>query len=97
MARKVLFKASFLKTFDALTQDEKSSAVKAVEAIQAQPSHGFAAPGLGIKKLRTKGKSCLFEARANLDLRILWVLDDEDIVFVQVGNHDDVKRFIKNL
>ena len=49
--------------------------------------------GLGLKQSR---KPC-WEVRAGLDLRILCVLEGDFVNFVLVGNHEDIRRYLKHL
>lgn len=49
--------------------------------------------GLRIKKIGPN----TFEARVNDKIRIVWVRKDDTIYFTLIGNHDEVRRFIKNI
>jgi hypothetical protein len=50
--------------------------------------------GLGLRKLNPSG---IWEARAGLSLRALFRLEKDEVTFVFLGNHDDVKRFLSSL
>lgn len=52
--------------------------------------------GLRIKKLHEGPAGKVFEARVSLDLRLLWVEDQENVWFSMVGSHDVVRRFIRS-
>jgi len=50
--------------------------------------------GLGLRKIHSAG---YWEARAGLSLRAVFRLDKYEAVFVFLGNHDEVKRFLSSL
>lgn len=49
--------------------------------------------GFGLKKITSK----LWEIRSGLFQRILYWRSKEEITFTFVGNHDEVRRFLKHL
>jgi len=49
--------------------------------------------GLGLKRLRED----FWEVRKGIKARILFRWKSDLIEFVLAGNHDDVKRFLKNI
>jgi len=54
--------------------------------------------GLGLKKLFSRvGLGAVFEARVSLALRILFTVYEEVVTFLTVGDHDEVRRFIRSL
>lgn len=99
MPLRVVFKAPFQKAFDKLGRSEQILVLKALEELDAYFKHGTAAHGLGIKKLYESGGEKTFEARVSLDLRIVWVQtkEKEEAVMALLGNHDEVRRFIRDL
>lgn len=97
MPLRYTFKSAFRKAFGQLPVQKQTLALKALEAIRQYLETGTSAHGLGIKKLYDHGHAKTFEARVTIDLRILWVQTEEEAVFALLGNHDDVRRFIKNL
>ena len=50
--------------------------------------------GLGLRKLHPAG---LWEVRAGLSLRAIFQMDRDQAVFLFLGNHDEVKRFLSTL
>jgi mRNA-degrading endonuclease YafQ of YafQ-DinJ toxin-antitoxin module len=50
--------------------------------------------GLGIRKLHRSG---IWEARIGLGLRLVFGLQPSLLTLVRVGNHEDVKRFLREL
>jgi hypothetical protein len=49
--------------------------------------------GLGIKHLR----GTLWEARSGIKIRVLYDLSADQLTFILVGSHDDVKNFLKRI
>lgn len=47
--------------------------------------------GLGLKKLR----GAVWEVRIDLHLRIVFAMEADLLSFLLVGNHDDVRRFLR--
>ncbi|MBI4431871.1 MAG: hypothetical protein HY592_00080 [Candidatus Omnitrophica bacterium] len=91
------YKSDYLKRFDALEAAQQRLVVFADEEIRRFYEKGAASYGLHVKKLHAGGGGEVFEARASRSLRILWVRKDKAIIFVLVGNHDDVRRYLRNL
>lgn len=90
---KFYYKPVFLKALDKLIPSEQELALKTDVAIKHYLETGKASFGLRMKQLRQKA----FEARLNDRLRIVWVKESEEITFALLGNHEEVRRFIKNL
>jgi mRNA-degrading endonuclease YafQ of YafQ-DinJ toxin-antitoxin module len=84
----------FLREFDKLTAAEQQEVLRALEALIAHLNSRQPLPkGLGIKKLTRS----FWEARAGLQLRIVYSIDAGLIRLITVGNHNDVERFLRNL
>ena len=58
----------------------------------------FASPkqhaGLGLRKVNPKG---YWEIRVGLDLRVVFRLQKSEATLVMVGNHDEVRRYLRNV
>jgi mRNA-degrading endonuclease RelE of RelBE toxin-antitoxin system len=93
MSIAVRFKRSFLQSFYKLPDEKQRLVVKAVEAVKIYLESGRAPYGLRIKKL----SQSTFEARITIDMRLVWVSCGGEVIFALLGNHDDVRRFIRNL
>ena len=63
------------------------SALRRLEQVFGRP-HLHA--GLGIRPV-----SRYLEMRAGLDLRVLFFRDEGDLFLVCVGNHDEIRRYVK--
>ena len=88
---KVLYKSAYLKAFDRLDRSDQALVAKADELLREYLATSKAPFGLRIKQLR----SGLFEARVSDRLRIVWVKGADDVSFALLGNHEEVRRFIK--
>lgn len=92
---RISFKGPFQKAFDAHPREKQLLVVKALEALEQFFKTGQAGYGLRVKKLYGRGLEKTFEARVSLDLRLVWVQTKEEAVFVLLGDHGEVQRFIK--
>ncbi len=87
------FDASFqrsLKRFDPLQQLEIKRRIDLFIRASATPHLPV---GFGLTKLR----SPLWEIRSGLPQRILFWRTKDEVRFTFVGNHDEVRRFLKHL
>jgi hypothetical protein len=50
--------------------------------------------GLGLRKLHPAG---IWEVRLGLNIRVLFRLLPDEAIFLFMGTHDEVKRFLKSL
>lgn len=88
------FKKSFtrsIKKLPAKNKEEiKQLAFKIIDLVSTgkKPSKGH-----GLTRLRKD----YWEARATIRERVLFKLTDDCIHFILVGNHNDVKRFLKSI
>ena len=88
------FKPSFERSIKSLPQSErtdvKDAALKLIDVLSKDRQIH---QGLGLKRLTRD----FWEARKGIKARILFRWTGDLIEFVLAGNHDDVKRFLKNL
>ncbi|MFA6141760.1 MAG: hypothetical protein WC738_00500 [Candidatus Omnitrophota bacterium] len=88
------FKASFDRSIKRLSDDAKIDIKKAIFEILDLVSTGkTASKGQGFTRLRKD----YWEARTTIRERILFKLTDDLIQFMIVGNHEDIKRFLKRI
>ena len=81
----------FKKQFEKLPKNEKekvSSAIK--EFIRSLAEQKFSS-GLGFKKISNNQ----YEIRADIRVRIAMRLEEDTFTCVLLGNHDEIKRYIK--
>ena len=91
-------RVDFLKSFDrsqtALPQEKQEKIKEIVTKIIRFANRDFqASHGLRVKKLT----SSIFEARADIHLRLLFELKQGCLIFILAGNHEDIKRYLRNL
>ena len=52
--------------------------------------------GLGLKKLNHGHGGAVLEARISRARRLLFIVRQDVVLFAMVGNHEDVRRFIRS-
>ncbi len=88
------FKPSFERSIKSLPPSEKTEVKEAAAQLMDVLARDRQAPqGLGLKRLRED----FWEVRKGIKARILFRWKSDLIEFVLAGNHDDVKRFLKNI
>ena len=87
------FDASFARSLKRLQPLQQLDIKQRIDVfIRALDAHQLPA-GFGLTKLAPK----LWEVRCGLAQRILCWRSDEEIRFTFVGNHNEVRRFLKHL
>ncbi|MBI5701788.1 hypothetical protein HZC34_08125 [Candidatus Saganbacteria bacterium] len=86
-------KNSFKRIFKKLPIEKQEKTLEAIHALIAYYESGIKAEGLGLKYLRDD----VWEIRSSLKDRILFSLAGDIAIFLIVGNHDDIHRYLKNL
>jgi len=87
------YKASFDKTFKKLGRERQQGVKKAVSALIDFFESGEKASDLGLKQLRGD----FWEIRSGIRDRIIFAFNDNVVRFVIIGNHDEIRKFLKNL
>lgn len=88
------FKPSFDKSVKSLHGKEKEEIKHAaLQAIDILSQDRIIHKGIGLKRL----KGDFWEIRKGLKARILFRWEKDLIEFVIAGNHDDIKRYLKNI
>jgi len=88
------FKTSFDRSVKHLPDDAKIEIKKSVfEIIDIVATGKTPSRGQSLKRLHKD----YWEARMTIRQRILFKLTDDLIQFLIVGNHEDIKRFLKRL
>jgi len=93
--KKFLYKKAFLRAFDRCKESEEKLIITADKEIRHYYLEQNAPFGLRIKKLFENKEGKTFEARVSDKIRLLYAESEEVIAFAFLGNHDEVKRFIK--
>lgn len=50
--------------------------------------------GMGLRKIHSSG---IYEARIGLGLRLVFGYQQNSVTLHRVGNHDEIRRYLKNL
>lgn len=87
---RITFAPAFRKQLGKLDPQAKGTAKAAAEKVIDFYEGGAKASGLGVKRLRGN----VWEARAGLRIRILYLLSGDELTFVLAGTHEDVRRFL---
>jgi mRNA-degrading endonuclease YafQ of YafQ-DinJ toxin-antitoxin module len=87
----------FTGRFRGLAHKLQADRQKELEEVLQRLSATFGQPhlhsGLGIRRLR----GSYFECRLDRDLRLVFKLDGNTLVLALLGDHNDVRRFIKDV
>lgn len=85
------FKPSFDRRFRKLTRQRREKARAAIESILAYLDRWSPLrPGMGLKNFHRN----YWEIRVDIHDRIIFELTDR-VIFWVVGNHDEIRRFMK--
>ena len=89
---------SFLDRFRrqcrAASSQDRAAILKLILDLEIALANPHEHSGLGLRKLHPAG---FWEIRAGLSLRAIFRLDKDQAIFVFLGNHDEVKRFLNSL
>lgn len=91
MPRQIVTKVKFEAAYRHLPENEKRLVDKALENFQKYLDTGEIPGGLGVKHLGRR----TYEFRAGLALRIIYVVEGEQIILALLGSHDEVRRFLR--
>ncbi len=83
---------SFKRRFNKLETEKQQSVKEAINKFINLYEIGINPEGLGLKKLRNN----LWEIRSSLKDRLLFRINDDIAEFLIVGNHDDIRRYLKS-
>ena len=90
----ISFLDRFRRQCRAASSQDRAAILKLIldlEIVLAKPQEHS---GLGLRKIHPSG---YWEARAGLSLRAVFWLGKDEVAFVFLGNHDEVKRFLSSL
>jgi hypothetical protein len=89
---------SFLKRFRtqcrSLGPPEQGGILRALMDLETALANPQEHRGLGLRKLHPTG---IWEIRVGLSLRALFRVSEGEAVFVFLGTHDEVRRFLRDL
>ena len=85
---KLSYTERFKKAFNRLTNAEQIQFKNKMSLFIENVLH----PSLRTKKI--KGHQDLYESSINMDIRIIWYFENEElIILVDIGHHDILKKF----
>ena len=84
---------SFDRSFRKLSAERREKVAEAVEAFLDFYGTGIRPSGLGLKKLRND----FWEIRADLSTRIIFLLEKDCVTFALAGDHEEIRRFLREL
>jgi len=82
---------SFGRAYKKLTPQQQTTVDKAIAHLESSFGRPHLDAGIGLRPF-----GGYFEFRAGLGLRVLFVVQQSDPVLVVVGDHDAIRRFVKN-
>ena len=86
----------FGKSLHRRSPQDRLRTAEAIEQIIGYFETRHPPAGLGLRKLFSReGLGAVFEARATIALRVLFVVQHDAVTFLMVGDHDEVRRFIR--
>lgn len=89
---KYIFPPSFERSVKKLDYSKRNLIIGTVQKFIKNMDDGINPGGMGLKRL----KHNIWEIRANIKDRIIFDYNNDTIVFVLAGNHNDISRFLKN-
>ena len=87
------YKSSFDKVFKKLGLSRQEKVIDAISILIDFFENRKKAKGLGLKNLREN----YWEIRVNVKHRIIFTLEKDKVAFIIVGNHDEIKKFLRNI
>lgn len=88
MRYQITYSDRFKKSYKKLTAREQKLVQDKIMILSENPLH----PSLRVKRI--KGTADLFECSVNMDIRVIWYYEgDEIILLLDVGHHDILNKF----
>lgn len=92
MAKSLLIDSAVFRRLKDLPKSEKTECLLALCELSETFGHPHVHTGLGIRKLGAN----LFECRAGLSRRFIFLNRSDDLFVSFLGNHDEVKALLKS-
>jgi mRNA-degrading endonuclease RelE of RelBE toxin-antitoxin system len=89
--KSIVILPSFERSLKRLSPLERKQTTETLEAFNAMLISGYFPAGLGFKKINHDK----YELRATIRLRIVIKSDGDTYYLVLVGNHDEVRRYLR--
>lgn len=88
MRYQITYSDRFKKSYKKLTVREQKLVQDKIMILSENPLH----PSLRVKRI--KGTADLFECSVNMDIRVIWYYEGEEIILLlDVGHHDILNKF----
>ena len=88
------FKPSFDRSVKSLHGREREEVkIVAMQAVEMLSQDKVIHKGIGLKRL----KGDIWEIRKGIKARILFKWEGDLVEFILVGDHEDIKRYLKNI
>jgi hypothetical protein len=84
----------FLRAWAEVSRDERAAVCRGLLGLEAALRQPHAHRGAGLRKLHPSG---VWEVRIGLALRALFLVREDAATFVFLGDHDQVRRFLRDL
>ncbi|HAH20764.1 MAG: hypothetical protein A2Y00_02745 [Omnitrophica WOR_2 bacterium GWF2_43_52] len=90
--RNIVILPSFERSLKKLTPQEKKQTAESLETFNGMLAFGHFPTGLGFKKINHDK----YELRVTIRLRVVMKIEGDACYLVLVGNHDEVRRYLRN-
>ncbi len=84
----------FQKDVRELRPDQRAALFEVLLSLSAAVGNPHLHAGLGMRKLHRSG---IWETRLGLGLRLVFALAGEEATLVRVGNHEEIRRYLRTL
>jgi len=89
--KQIVILSSFERSLRRLTPEQKKQVAESLEVFNQFLVSGYMPSGLGFKKINHDK----FEFRVDIRIRVILKVEGNEYYLVLVGNHDDVRRYLK--
>ena len=88
----IVYRPRFTRRYKKLPSSRRTAVQQAIEQLlDVMETHRVPPGGLGVKRLQGD----FWEIRSDIRDRIVFLLRGASLEFLFVGNHDDIRRFLK--
>lgn len=91
---KITLTESFQRDIAKISLEKREHALEVLlklpKGLKNIPHHS----GLGLRKIHPSG---IFEARVGLGLRMVFALKKDQLILHRIGNHEEIRRYLKTL
>lgn len=91
---KIVITENFQKDVKKISPEQQSQLFSIILKLPKQLGQIHEHSGIGLRKIHASG---IYEARLGLGLRMIMGFDKESLYLHRIGNHDDIRHYLKNL